>query len=269
MEGNENPIGVVLEKEIYRNPAITSVVNSTISEWDIKGAHLVAIKILYGDGKIYNTLASMDKLQRNIQIGKMCLKDPSLVKKLQELLYKFKKQFILENNIQIQNILETTKDSVMLAQKIPNKTTIKVDGVDVLFVNKEGFYSSYYRVFESKTQTLLFDSLTGNLRIKGIDMKTVSESPFVNEYLKPLLYELESSVSLGPYSCMKMMKTERNKYIDPDDIEIYRCLNNKNKFLYDIGDEAPLESDVELKDGNLIKVVNYKDFVMPLMKTVI
>lgn len=269
MNENENPIGVVLSKEIFRNPAITSVVNSTISEWDIKGAHLVAIKILYGDGKIYNTLANMDKLQRNIQIGKMCLKDPSLTKKLQDLLYKFKERFIVENNIQIQNILETTKDSVMLAQKIPSKTTINIDGVDVLFVNKEGFYSSYYRVFESKTQTLLFDSMSGNIRIKGIDMKTVSESPFVSIYLKPLLYELESSVSLGPYTCMKMMKSERNKYIDAEDNEIYRCLNNKNKFLYDIGDEAPLESDSELEDGNLIKISNYRDFVMPLMKTVI
>ena len=198
----------------------------------------------------------------------MIKKDPSLISKIQYYLFKFKEIFIKENGINLQNILETTKDSIMLAQKLPVNTTIKVDGVEVEFRNKEGFYSSYYRIFDSENKTLLFDSETGNLRIKGINLQTVNESEFVKEYLKPLLYDLELSISMGPYVCMNSMKVQREKYINSEDINIYRSLNNRNKFLYKIDDEI-IESDVEIPDGNLLKVANYKDFVMPLMRTVI
>ena len=46
----------VLSKEVWRNDAISNVINSTICEYDIKGAHLVAIHILFGD-ELYNKLA--------------------------------------------------------------------------------------------------------------------------------------------------------------------------------------------------------------------
>ena len=176
----------VLSKEVWRNDAISNVINSTICEYDIKGAHLVAIHILFGD-ELYNKLAVMDKLSRNIYIGNMVKKDPDLSIKLQKLLFKFKQKFIEENNIFINNIIETTKDSLVLVQKIPTTTTVKVNGVDVEFRNKDGIYSSFYKL---GTKSILFDSMTGNLRIKGINMQTVQESEFVNLYLKELLTTL-------------------------------------------------------------------------------
>ncbi len=156
----------------------------------------------------------------------------------------------------------------MLSQKIPLKTTIKINGVDIEFRNKEGVYSSYYRVFDSENKTLLFDSESGNIRIKGISNQTVIESTFVKEYLKPLLYDLELSSSLGSNSCLKSMETQRDKYIYSENIDIYKSLNNKNKFIYSVGEEL-IESDIEIPNGDLLKGINYKDFIMPLMRTVI
>lgn len=256
----------VLTKEIWRNETISNVINSTICEYDIKGAHLVGIRILYGED-LYNKLSTMDKLDRNIYIGKMMKDDPELSSKLQELLFKFKEVFIKENNIFINNIVETTKDSLVLVQKIPINTIIKVKGVDVEFRNKDGIYSSFYRL---GSKSILFDSLTGSLRIKGINMQTVNDSVFVNSYYKDLLTTLETSISLGNIECLKTLKQMRQKYINSDDINIYRSLNDKNHFIYEIGGEI-IETDVEISNPNakLMKIMNYRDFVMPLMKCII
>lgn len=256
----------ILSREIWRNDTISNVINSTICEYDIKGAHLVAIRILYGDD-LYNKLSTMDKLERNIYIGKMMKKDPELISKIQKLLFKFKEKFIKENNIFINNIIETTKDSLVLVQKIPTNTIVKVNGVDVEFRNKDGIYSSFYKL---DSKSVLFDSLTGNLRIKGINMQTVNESVFVQKYFKDLLTTLETSISLGSIECMKMLKRMREKYISSDDLDIYRSLNDKNQFIYEVAGEL-VKTDVEINNPNakLMKIMNYKDFVMPLMKCVL
>lgn len=256
----------VLHNELWKNITINNIINSTIVEYDIRSAHLMAVRIIYGD-KLYTKLASMNKLARNIEIGNMQAKDKTLTKKLQDLLYRFKLQFVKENGILINNIIETTKDSLVLCQKIPTKTIITIDGVDVEFRNKETTYSSFYRL---ENKSVLYDSLTGNLRIKGINEETVNSSPFVNLYLKNLLNTIETNISVGSIYCMKLMQQMRKKYISSDDINIYRSLNHKNRFVYQIGEEI-VETNIPIeKDGaNLIKILNYKNFVMPLMKSII
>ena len=112
--------------------------------------------------------------------------------------------------------------------------------------------------------------MTGNLRIKGINMQTVQESEFVNLYLKELLTTLETSISLGNIECMKILKQMRQKYINASDNSIYKSLNDKNKFIYEIAGEM-IETDVEINNpgAKLMKIMNYRDFVMPLMRSII
>ena len=112
--------------------------------------------------------------------------------------------------------------------------------------------------------------MTGNLRIKGINMQTVQESEFVNLYLKELLTTLETSISLGNIECMKILKQMRQKYINSSDNSIYKSLNDKNKFIYEVAGEM-IETDVEINNpaAKLMKIMNYRDFVMPLMRSII
>ena len=62
----------------------------------------------------------------------------------------------------------------------------------------------------------------------------------------------------------------RKKYINFPNNNIYKSLNDKNKFIYEIAGEM-IETDVEIDNPNakMMKIMNYKDFVMPLMKSVI
>lgn len=101
-------------------------------------------------------------------------------------------------------------------------------------------------------------------------MQTVNDSVFVNSYYKDLLTTLETSISLGNIECLKTLKQMRQKYINSDDVNIYRSLNDKNHFIYEICGEI-IETDVEISNPNakLMKIMNYKDFVMPLMKCII
>ena len=98
----------------------------------------------------------------------------------------------------------------------------------------------------------------------------LNESEFVNLYLKELLTTLETSISLGNIECMKILKQMRQKYINASDNSIYKSLNDKNKFIYEIAGEM-IETDVEINNpaAKLMKIMNYRDFVMPLMRSII
>jgi hypothetical protein len=253
-----------LTRELYKNPLIKYIISGNIVEYDIAHAHTSAIYYIKGK-EVYEQLMKMTKKDRNIQIGKWQINNKELVNELQRYLYLFKKKFIEENNIKNSNIVETTKDSLLITNKIPTKTIINIDGLDIEFNNKEGAYSSYYRI---NGKSLLYDNMTGNIRIKGIDKEIVDSSPFVKKYMLPLLTGLENSISLGPTYGINLMKTFRLNYIKNDNPEIYRSLDHKNKYLYNYNNEI-IESDLLLDEGELIIVNNYTTYVMPLMRSIL
>jgi hypothetical protein len=52
------------------------------------------------------------------------------------------------------------------------------------------------------------------------------------------------------------------------DIDIYRSLDNKNKFLYEMENEI-IESEILIKDHFPLKMPNYYNYFCPIMTTVI
>jgi hypothetical protein len=265
---NEKFSGPLL-KEIYHNPLIEKILSSTIQEWDIKAAHLMALSCIYGkDNDLVLQLKKMDKTTRNIEIGKLMIGNKNFVKEIQNYLFLFKKEFLIQNNIKPNNIIETTKDSIILTNKIPTNLKLEINGNLVEFINKDGIFSSYYRLKNNKS--IFFDNITRRIRIKGINEETVKNSIFVNKCLIPLLVTLEGSVSMGNLRAIKSMKHHRYSYIDNDDLNIYKSLNDDNKFLYHNGNEI-IYSDYILpeNENNLIKTPNYMDYMMPLMRCVL
>jgi hypothetical protein len=253
-----------LSKELYKNPLITCVKNSHIEEYDIASAHLIAIKFIEGD-EIYNRLKELPKLERNIAIGKMQIGNQTLVKQLQEYLFLFKKEFIVRNKIRKNEIIETTKDSITILNKIPTITDIEIDKNIVSFVNKEGIFSSYYRI---NGKSVYFDAIAKTIKVKGINDDIINNSPFIKHYYIPLLQSLETPKNLDTINAMKTIKMYRNNYIDTENIDIYRSIDNNNHFIYEINKEI-IESDEIIKDANLITLDNYKVYVMPIFNSVL
>jgi DNA polymerase III epsilon subunit-like protein len=251
-----------LQKENWKNISIQKAIDRTIEEYDIQGAHLQAMQII--DTNIYNELKLLDKTSRNIEIGKMQINNQKLVKQLQELLFIFKKEFIIQNNILLTNLVETTKDSLVLVNKIPQKTNINIEGINIQFICK-GKYSSYYKI---DNKSLFYDSLTNNIRIKGVNEDIVNNSIFISKYLKSLLLILERNINNQQIDILHKLKGFRQRYINPDDYNIWRSLDNKNMFLYNINNNI-IESELFISLENIISSNNYKNYVMPIFSLAI
>jgi hypothetical protein len=261
-----NDIESILKNELYKNPAITHAISSILVEYDIKSAHTTAIRYIYGEDK-YNELLKLDKKERNITIGKWQIGNPTLIKELQHYLLLFKKTFIESNNIRLNNVVETTKDSILLNNKMASKLKLIIDGKEVEFSNKDGVYSSYYRI---NGKSILFDNLTKNIRIKGINNDIIKNSEFINGYFIDLLSNLEHMNSLGYINVIKNIKIHRMKYINNKNIGIYRSIDHNNRFIYNIGGDI-IESEMVLPNerDNMVMINNYTGYVMPVMSCIV
>lgn len=267
-----------LQKQININPTKKHIMGSMIQEFDIESAHAAALYFIKGE-TLYNELKSMEKLPRNIRIGNMIKNDRTLSDKINELILKWTNQFIRANNIKANQFLESTRDSIMIWNKIP-KNTIFENGI-VNFRNKEGEYTSYHRLHNR--YTILYDSGGGisekRIRIKGINDDYTQSSKFVKNHLMKVLYALELSIVQGKNAAVKKLKLERTNIIkakngkDEDTLCIFRELSNKNLYSYLNQTDKKVEtiqSDILLGDNELILDTskNYVEFIIPLIKTI-
>lgn len=239
------------------------ILSSNIFEYDIESANACALKIIKGD-HIYNELIQLPKNERVIKVGYMMKNDKDLFKKIENLLIKWRNEFIEINKIKKENIIELTRDSVLFKNSIPRITQIP-DAPFVNFRTKGEEYSSY--IYLKDNLRLLFDGLRKKIRIKGIDEKYVSESLFVKKSLIPTIQALEDSISIGYLKSYAGLKSIRINYLLSKDPNIYRELLNQNQILYKYNDEE-IYSDSLIQDNeiNIDKGSNYIHFLLPLFR---
>lgn len=253
-----------LKKLITSNRSMSHAISTILNEYDIRSAHTTACYFIFGKG-MYDSLMEKDKRERNIEIGKMMKKDSSLYPKIEKLLLKWMNDFLEVNNIHTQNFIESTRDSVLLINKKPTVTKFE-DGL-VEFRNKEGEFTSFYRI---NGKLILFDNMNYSIRIKGINSnkEVIQSSVFVEKYLKPLLNTMENSVSTGVIKNLKQVAIYRDKYINATDIDIYRDLMQNNKFVIDVDGQTIL-SDYAIDEHSIVKINNYKTFVLPIIRSIL
>lgn len=256
---------MVLEKLINVSKIFDTIIGGTISEYDIKNAGATAILELKGK-EIYDSLMVLDKKERNIKIGLMMKNEPGLAKKVNELMLKWLNLFIKENRIKPKNLIYTTRDSIVVYNKLP----LKIKFGDVEFVNKDGIFSSMYKI---KNIFIFFDSMGGKILVKGLDDKIVQESDFFQKYLIKFLYMIESCQKNSDSKIFNILRLMREGYIKSNSVSIYRDLTTENKLpvRYN-GDIMYVENEIELeneKEFFIAKDINYINFVMPIMRSVL
>jgi hypothetical protein len=257
---------MVLTK-LLNNNITTNIISSNIIEYDLKAAHTSALYFIKGE-EIYNKLMSLPKAERNQKIGLMIKFDPTLRKKIDTMVLSWFNLFLKENNILECNFLATTPDSILIYNQIATKTTF-FDG-KVFFRNKEGI--CYTSLFVIDRKFILFDRMSKRIRIKGLGIEEKTNTyPFVKYVLKDLCCILDDESTLGRMNCLKRLKLFRINYINNENIEIFRSIDDGNKLKY-IVDGQPILSDVPLKESNtciLIKSDNYMNYVLPLIQSFI
>jgi hypothetical protein len=249
----------VFSKLIETNPHIRYCISTIIAEYDIASAHPTACYFIYGK-EFYDHLMAMDKLARNTEIGKMMAKDHTLHEKIASLILKWFNLFCEENNIKESNFISSTRDSILLVNKKPLRTSFE-QGL-VKFRNKEGEYTSYIRL-QDRIE-ILFDNISGALRIKGINSQLLENHPFIKLF-KQMLSIIEQSGSISLTEGLKKLAKIRTKYIYSPNVDIYRSILDNNKFVYSIDGERFL-SDALLENEPLLKHDNYANFILPMMQ---
>lgn len=252
----------VFSKLIDSNPNIDYCIGTILNEYDLHAAHASACYFIYGKQK-YDELMSMEKLQRNSTIGLMMRSDPTLAGKLNNMLLKWFNQFCDANKIEDSNFVSSTRDSMLLVNKKPIKTTFE-NGI-VQFRNKEGEYTSYIRL---KNLEVLYDSMSDNFRIKGINSEYVDGNrPFIKLF-KQTLQILENSKNVALPDGLIQLTGIRQKYLYSKDPLMYASIMDGNKYIYLI-DGTRIASDAILPEKDncqFIKYDNYVNFLLPLIK---
>lgn len=238
------------------------ILSSNIFEYDIESANACALKVLMGD-QIYFDLIKKTKEERVITVGNMMKENPKLYNQVENILINWRNKFIEINKIRKENIIETTRDSVLVKNTIPNHTNLPSFEF-VNFRTKGEEYSSY--IYLTPQLRLLYDNLRKKIKIKGIKDEYVNNSKFVKKILLPLFQALEQSISVGYTTAFIALKRCRENYLLSTDMDIYRELLNKNLLVYNKFDSI-FESEHILpnENENIDKSSNYMNFVLPLL----
>ena len=145
----------------YLNPDIEYLFDHPIYEYDIKNAGFSIINefhLLSQD--IIRDLSKMEKMKQTIEIGKLQRDDKEFSKRLLEKFAYCRKIFLMENDIQDDEIISVKKDAFFITKKC-FKTKF---GMTQFRIKNE--YSSYLRFVENHNIELYYNDET--LDIKGI-----------------------------------------------------------------------------------------------------
>ena len=241
----------------YLNKEVYYLKNTSISEYDITSAGFTVIKFkkLLSDTQIQD-LEKLEKYERNVQIGKLMLKKPTIATEIIQTLAKVREAFVVINEIYPEDILTIKKDAIFLIKKVPQKLKIKefefrakATYTSYCYLNKKEFY---------------FSSVTKNMDVKGLsDNVRELQKDFL---LKDIQRFLELAEKLPPEQMFTLLKNYRAKYLERKlDKETYRDLDTGMFKLRDYTMENI--SDEDLQEIDITQ--NYLNYLVPLFNILI
>ena len=218
----------------YLNPLLLFSFGYPIVEYDISKAN---INILRSYSKInefdYQKLMSLPKDAREIEIGKRIIHDWSLQNCITEGIAKAKYQFLLENNINTNNILRIANDAFYLIGNNPITTTsvCPVGGefnIDFAFKKKYNFYIKLNSVLFFSNNT---DS-DWDLDVVGVGNDKLD---LHKEFLTFLCTLSDKYIIGGKEMAIRYINMIHHSYVSDElNIDFYREFNSGSSFRYPI-----------------------------------
>lgn len=206
---------------------IQYLIDVPIREYDISKANISVLR----DADVlseeqYQYFLHCPKIDREVAIGKMEGRDPSITIALQNGIANARKIFMEINNINDSDVLAIRNDAIMLIGDRSINTSI-TDRVSFRLV---GDYRSFYKI-NMLDMYYNFDlvSKTEVLDIKGLgDLGVNLHRPYMLEFLAELFYTAQIE---GAEAAIKLLTIVYNRYINKElDIEYYRELNAISRF---------------------------------------
>jgi hypothetical protein len=245
------------EKTNYLNKEIVYLKNTVISEYDIRSAGFTVIKFkkLLPQEEILE-LEEMDKDKRNVWIGKRILSFPKISEEIINTLSDIRKDFVVLNQINEEDLLSIKKDAIFLIKKIPAVLTI-----GMFEFRSKGTFTSYLYI---NNKEFYYSSRNDKMEIKGLseDVRNLQE----NYLLKDIRKIMSMSEKLTSDQMFLFLKQYRSKYLNRQlDKEAYRDMETgkysvDGYYMDNISDEV--FSDLDISQ-------NYINYLVPLFKALI
>lgn len=246
-------------KSNWTNKNIQYLKNILISEYDLRAGGLSVIKEnhLLKQEQI-DKLSEMDKIKRNIIIGKLQAKSQTLTKEMVEGFGDARAKFANLNNLKEDDILSIKKDALFLINKPSLQTTVSNN---LTFVCKNT-YSSYINI---SNKEFYFSILTRQLDVKGIseECKKMQEKFLLNDIAKILA----QSEKISKEQIFTNLKKYRSDYLNRKlPIETYRNLET-GLFTLEDGYEMDTVDDSFIDQVDI--AYNYIYYILPLIKIIL
>ena len=167
------------------------IINNYITEYDISKAN-INILLYYNviDQNLYDTLYNMDKMSREIYVGKMERSNPDITKIKAKGIEEFRHRFFEANQLENKDILAIKNDAIFVIGKECGYTQF-----DNILFNRSNVYTCYMNIGRLEVY-YSFDPMSGNelLDIKGIkDSKLELHRECMVSHLCDLFYRLQTS----------------------------------------------------------------------------
>lgn len=246
------------------------IVNSLITEWDIKSANTSIMRYyqLLPDEKI-SKLESMKKQDRVIAVGKLQRKDKRFTKELEKSFDDIIERFIDENNLDKEDdILSIKRDAVFVIGKSIHKS---VFGNDIVKFVPKNEYVAYLRI---KPYEFYFKKLPSSpdyqIDVKGLDdIACDKHKDGIFNFLQDLI-DTCSNYQMSRRKINEFMKNFVTLYKNRElPIDYYREFNGSSAFKCRIMDQEVM-FDVIGEDlmENIDTSYNYINLILPLIREI-
>lgn len=224
----------IWEKTLYKSN-IQCLIDTPIFEYDISKTNINVLrdKNIISENQ-YNYLYNIPKIERNIIVGVMRGKDPSITQILNQSIMEARRFFIIENNISDSEVLSIRNDSITIIGREARNLNV----TERVKFRLTGHYNSFYslpnmRIKSSSSLIELFYLYDPVKNIEVLDTKGLGESDkYHREYLLDFLSELFYTIQVVSMSdAMNLLSIVYKKYINLDmDLGFYREFNTQSLF---------------------------------------
>lgn len=246
-------------KSNYLNKNIPYLSNAVIYEYDMNsgGFSILRSKKVFSK-EVEEKLLNMDKLKRNIYIGKLMRKDSRISEIVIEGFKEYLTKFCKLNDIEDKDILSIKKDAIFIINKKCKHLKIN-DYVSLKEANK---YTSYLYVNEIE-----FYNNIMKMDVKGLSDEIVESNAFIGE-IRKIMKLLEKNNEMYLFRHLRKLQKD---YLNKDmDKEVYKELNRNNSYVIEMFSSKFHYNDV---DDDLVEKLfidyNYFAYINPIVRMLV
>ena len=203
------------------------IISKNIYEYDIRKAN---ISVLFAEDHIgedyYHFMDTMDKHEREVEVGYLILNDQNVYNQLSEEVKKYRRLFMEQNELEDTDIISVKNDAIFTMKRCAN--TKFADGI-VQFIEKNK-YSSFVKLGKIE---VYFYSDQVNQQV-SLDVKGISDDNLKlhHKYMATLIADVVLYMEKGMIQdALTMVQEIFNDYVEHKlDIEWYREFNASSTF---------------------------------------